>query len=125
MLDENKIKEEAERYALKKYPCQTIHAGDFSQDVNFSRRVTHKEAFTAGANFASEQYQEEIKLKDEWVKHHKDCIEESRKVRAKQEEEIKRLREDMKTLWLNSRANYISKDQAMLVKQLRIKYGLD
>lgn len=50
--DEKTYRAEAESWSFKRFPVNTVHAGDFSQDVNFSRRLSHKEAFTVGAQWA-------------------------------------------------------------------------
>ena len=62
-------REQAARdWAIKKYPENVIHAGDFSQDVNYGRRVTHKEAFIAGWDAGQKQlFAAELAEKDEKI----------------------------------------------------------
>lgn len=102
----DEIKEAAEKYC---YETGSLYF-DYTEASN-----EIMQAFTAGANFANEKCQAQLA-------HHVFEIEKKNKV---QEEEIKRLKEEMRLLHFNSRSNYISKEQAELVKQIRINYELN
>lgn len=117
----NWMKEKMPERASKGFDEFLIKEWDELERIH-GKRSDYAESVWQAAKLSSEKELSELREENKRLKHELELgVELIKDAEASYREAVK----DIKTLWLNSRANYISEETKQLVKQIIKKHGLE